>query len=157
MLGGSRRVIASDQTVVTPLPDEPTLQPVMGAEGPPVVVEPTVGVTHRMGVLAQDQRSAAIFATLRPRGDLLNRAVHGRHQVAHRVVGVEVEHDRPLVAERPAGIEVTKRSGEAVVGGALPRLVTQRPHDHARMVAIAARHAKPTLDHGSGEAGLGGQ
>ena len=134
----------------------------MGAEGPPIVIEPAVGVAHRMGVLAQDQRPAPIwtallFATLCPRGDLLDRAVHRRYQVAHRVLGVEVEHDRALVAERPAGVEEPQRTGQAVMGRALPRLVAQRPDDHGRVIAVALRHAQPPLDDRAGEQRPGGQ
>src|SRR5690606_12511956 len=82
-------VALGEDAVVLPLPDEPTLQAVVGLDGGPVVGEAPVAVAHGVGVLTHDQGPVGAPAggrrscrsVLGPLDDGLDGRVHRAHQV----------------------------------------------------------------------------
>ena len=133
----------SEQAVVLPLPDEPTLQAGRGRDHVPVVGERAVRVAHRMAVLAHDQ--GPVTPTVAPvLGDRVDRRIHRAHDIAAGGSAVDpavVEHCA-LVVQRPRWVGPADPTRQRLMVAAVAGFVAERPHDHARMVAV-------TLDHSS--------
>ena len=147
----ARAAVGQGQRVVAPLPDEPALQSMVCLKGLLICGVSTCG-THRVAVLAQDQRSAPVGGRFRPGDEVLDRGVHRTHDVGDGRVGIQVVHQRALVVKRATGIDATNPGSRRVVGGPVTRFVTERPGDHTRMIQIALHQSPDPLDDGVGVA-----
>ncbi len=149
------------ESLVPPVPHEATPERRVGVERVHVLVQRPVRVAHRVAVLAQDQRpvvEARLLGPPRPRHDVVDRGVHRAHDVGHQPLRARrrlpVRTDDPLVVHEPGGIDRADPGRRGVERGTVPRLVAERPADHARMVAVAQHHAPGPLDDGGVVAGV---
>ena len=142
--------------MVLPLPDETALQTGRVLEGVPVVGERTVRVSHRVAVLAHDERPCAAPRRSVPH-DALDRCVHradhvggtraALHPVLHRINRGQPAARVVLVVHGPLVVDGTRRVVRAhprcgrVVHRAVAALVAEGPHDDARVVLVALHHA----------------
>src|SRR5919199_4034241 len=133
-------------TVVEPLPDAPSNQTVVAPEGVPIVGESAGTVAHGMAIFAEEERLVAVFfqahtrapgcivadiALALPEGNYLR---YGRIHLADHVADLAVAV--AFIVDRAVRIVLTRPGSHRLVVGAEPRLVTQRPHDHAGMILI---------------------
>jgi hypothetical protein len=138
--------VAGADAVVDPLPHEPALAAGVGLEQLLVLAEPARPVAHRVGVLAEHERRRAprrVLHRVDAAGGLLAaadevglglRGVHPAVDVGPAPVGAV------FVVHRAARVAVLRVAVHPLQVAAGPRLVAQRPHDHARVVLVALHH-----------------
>ena len=113
-----------EDPVVDPFPDEPSLEGVVAIEGGVIVGEAPVRVAHRVGVLAEDDRTR-IVARPGKALDALDLRVHRADDVGRVVPTFPVTTDRALVVQRSARVTAPDPACGGVVVRSVPALVAE--------------------------------
>ena len=143
---------ARADALVLEVPDEAALQRGVPADQVPILGKPAERVAHRVSVLGHDQRHGAVA-----RGvglELLGVRVHGHDQVRVPVhlrpvrlvkLGVQRGDQRALVLDRPRRVAPLHVLIGRVEGDAVPRLISERPDEHRRVVLVPFHHRRRPL------------
>ena len=139
---GAPHLVAGAERLVDEVPDEPALKRIVALDDLPVAGEAAHAVAHRVGVFHENERAhralrrAALGVVLEPVGT----HVHRGHDV----------HVRPLpgalVENRPRRIGGPDPVGGAVEDEPVAGLVSERPDDDRRVVAVALDHSPGAVE-----------
>ncbi|CZW78027.1 Uncharacterised protein [Enterobacter hormaechei] len=141
------------QRLIDPVPDKAALQPGMAAECLPVAGKAAKAVTHRVGILAQDQRTGFVRHT----NPLFNRPLwHRRERLIlidagiHRANNISCRRTGPpaFVLHRPRGIGGFQPAVQRIVIRPMPGLIPQGPDDDGRMIPVPLHHTRYAFAHG---------
>ena len=125
--------IRAPDALVGPVPDEPALDLRVALNHVPVLLEVAGAVSHRVRVLAEDQRALRVSA--RVVLQLIGPGVHRRVDVGVR------RETRTLVLHGPARIAPLDPGGRRLEVDAVARLVSEGPGDDGRVVLVPLHHA----------------
>jgi len=137
-----RRRPGAAEALVHVVPDVPALQPLVGADSLPVLLEVAGTVPHGVRVLAHDD-GPSLALVLGPLDGLADLRIHGRELVDGGVI------PRRMVVDRSVGVVLPDPVGHGDMARSEAGLVPERPHDDARVVLVPLHHALGPIHEGA--------
>ena len=126
------------QPLVHVVPDEPPLQLIVRLDHVPVILQVADAVPHGVSVLAEDQRPLAGLGYV---------VQEMRNASVHRGIDVHVRSlDSPLVLDGARRVRLVNPRRRRLEVDAVPALVTERPDDHRRVIAVPLDHPDRAIE-----------
>ncbi|MPM09841.1 hypothetical protein SDC9_56164 [bioreactor metagenome] len=151
--GPDRPPLLIDQdSLVDPIPDEASLNAARRADGFPVIGKASVGVAHRMAVLAHDQGPVVVTAlrVVVPSLDERNGRIHRRDDISGKASTFETLQGvgslapfgtiGSFVVNGTGGVVPPQPAGTGVLVVTVPGLIAQRPDNDRGVVVVTPDH-----------------
>ena len=124
------------KTLIDPIPYEPPLHGAVFAKAPPIFVQTSVTIAHRVAVFTQNHRAMIIQI-------LIGHPLTSVYSSIHGAYNISATRARPtrFIVQGTSRVVCSGPLSHSSLTTSTSCLVSKRPHDYRSVVAISLNHA----------------